>query len=378
MCSSDLFARPMAGSALGGRMDRFGLAFAAVLALLVVNQVAFNAYVAGAHGGRTDFFGRVFPPIFFSRMALDAAPVQALLHLIPDPHWLAPSALRVQAVLELPFAVFAYVSVARLVDRATARQIAAGPLGILVCVAYTLTLSAIEVVLWNRYTVDDLVLRGVGLVLTVPVLRALAGPPVQADVPSARRLLFFVVGLGAMSAIVLAFCYIALLYNLGALVPLALPIAISAVAYTICTVPAPTAATTSWLLRFAFAFGRRFTLLFAAPALAVRYALSHSRGEAGALAAVAIVTVLAVVLAAADELRALPVAERRRWVIRALAGLVLASVFAPLDPAAHGPAWARLPDLRTIQAALLAGAGFTLGWALVATLDGARRVSPAP
>ncbi len=364
-----VFARPPSGTAAAGRVDRFGLAFAAVLLLLWVNQVAFNAYVFGAHGGSTAFFGRDFPAVFFARMEPEHPAVRWLERVVPEPEWLAPSALRVQAVLELPFAAFAYLSVARLVDRSVARQIAAGPLGGLLCLSFTVVLCGIEVLLENRYTMDDLALRGVGVLLTVPLMRALAGPAVVPDLPSAWRLVWFGFGLAAMSVLVMGTNLVALLYNLGWLRTLGLPMAAAAfvAAAASWAGSAPVAASGSWLVRLLFAFGRRFTLLFAVPALAIRYAGSRPAGQAAAAVAFAVVLALAAGLAVRDALADVPRPARGVWAARFGVAVVVAAVAAMVPPQTFG-AGLGLPDVWMLAKLALAASGFAAGWGLVAAL----------
>lgn len=363
------FSRPATGSAPAPRADRFSLALAAVLLLLWMNQVAFNAWVHAVHHGRTDFLGREFPAAFFARLAPHHAAVVALEAAIPDARWLAPSAFRVQAVLELPFAVLAYLGVARLVDRGVARQIAAGPIGVMMCVSHTVVLCVIEELLRNRYTDQDLVLRGVGLVLTVPLLRALAGPALAPEAPSVWRLFWFVMGLAAMSVLTVGTNLVALLYNLGWLDTLGLPLLAAAgvMAAASWASGAAVATSRSWLVALLFAFGRRFTLLFAAPALAIRYAGGRPGAQSAAALALAFVVLLAAGLAAREAWREVPRDRRGAWVFRALTALVGAALLPTLRVLdLTGAPGLDLPDVWMLARAGEALGGFLLGWGAAA------------
>lgn len=360
---------PRSGTAPPRRVAPFALAFAVVCLLLYLNQVAFQVYVYEEHGGNTAFIGRTFPALFFDRMAPAHPPVRWLRQALNGADFLAPSVMRVQAVLELPFALLAYLGVARLLDRAVARQIAAGPLGVLACVSYSVVLSAIEVLLWNRFTVDDLWLRGLACALTIPLLRLLAGPAVPHDAPSIPRLLRLVLGLGGMALVVVVVNLVALLYNLGWLPSLAGPLALGAALFAWAAWEprhAPQASRDRLVLAL-FAVGRRFTMLFAAPALAIRYGASHPVSRPWAGVAMVVVTLAAVILGLRDAWRDLPPERRLGWPFCVAAALLGASLAPLLDLAAL----LRLPllaisDAWFLQKAGLVLGGFVAGWGAAA------------
>ena len=83
-----------------------------------------------------------------------------------DAKWLSPTVLRVQAFLELPFTVFAYLAVARLLGTGVVRQLTRAPVIVAACVSFTITFSLVEIRLANPWTTDDLVLRALACVVT--------------------------------------------------------------------------------------------------------------------------------------------------------------------------------------------------------------------
>ena len=78
---------------------------------------------------------------------------------VGDGRWLAPSVLRVQAFLELPFTMFAYLAVARLLGRRLHASLRRLPVLFVVGVSFSVTFSIIELALPNPSTRDDLALR---------------------------------------------------------------------------------------------------------------------------------------------------------------------------------------------------------------------------
>ncbi len=352
-------------------VDRFAVALAVVLVLLYLNQVAFQVYVYEEHNGNMGFLGRRFPSAFFRAMAPDEPLVAWLRAHLNGAELLAPSVFRVQAVLELPFAWFAYLSVAALFDRASAQRLARGPAGVLACVAYTVVLCAIEELLRNQYTDQDLLLRGVGLALTVPVSFALAGPPVRSDPPTLLRLSAFFVGLGAMSVLVIGVNLIALLYNLGWLYqyggPLLLAVGVFVGASVVAVRGANAPPVTHGLVPFLYAFGQRFVLLFAAPALAIRYAASRPDGRSAAALAMAIVIVLTLALAIRDRWKV-----EGPWVLVGIGGGLLGvAALVPVNLARSlDMPILDVSDAWFVQKAVLGAVGFLLGWALVSPLWG--------
>jgi hypothetical protein len=69
-------------------------------------------YVLRVHGGDTSFIARYLPTGWFD-LATHNPVLRSLGRLFPAPELLAPSVLRVQAFLELPFVLTAFATVAR-------------------------------------------------------------------------------------------------------------------------------------------------------------------------------------------------------------------------------------------------------------------------
>jgi len=304
----------------------------AVVALLYVNQVLFNVYVAVERGGDTAFIGLDGGSAYF-HLAPDHAPVRWLVDHLVSADVLEITVLRVQAVLELPFALSAYLAIAWLLDRQVAQRIAGGPLGLLAALHWTGVLCAMELLLENPYTQDDLVLRGVGVLVTVPLLYALGRRPLPAEPPSYPRLLLFFVGLGALSVLVVGTNAVALLYNLGwlgrfapflAVCALIAGAVVSASGRVAPGVPTP-------YLRLLHAVGRRFTLLFCVPALPIRYGLSRAGSREGAAMALAGVCFLAVLGGFHEASWRLSPAAQRRLGLQLGAGLGVGVLLAATD-----------------------------------------------
>lgn len=191
-------------------------ALAAVTGLIFLNQALFTVYVLRVHGGDPAFVARHLPPGWFE-LADGSAALRWLAAHVPAPELLAPTVLRVQAVLELPFVLLAVLAALRWLDPGLYRRAALTGLLWAAAASYTFVFCVVEWDLRNPYTVDDLVLRCVAGLLTPPLLAALArrepGEPVRR--PSAGGLLLFAVSLAALGYLVLVVYETALLYNLG-------------------------------------------------------------------------------------------------------------------------------------------------------------------
>jgi hypothetical protein len=203
---------------------------------------------------------------------------------VGDARWLAPTVLRVQAFLELPFTLFAYLAVARMLGRDLHLRLVRAPLLLLASASFSITFSLVELALPNPYTHDDLVLRALSAIVT-PVWVALAsraeGPCEREARPSgALGLLAFLGGAGAIAYVVLA-CYDALLlYNLGHLPSyaggLAVAIAIAAGAsFAAPRIDRMLARPRSRAMESVAAALATFTTLFFVPSLALRYWGGH-------------------------------------------------------------------------------------------------------
>ncbi|HEY3450792.1 MAG TPA: hypothetical protein VGK67_30830 [Myxococcales bacterium] len=300
--------------------------FLATSVLCVANQVAVNAYILAARGGDATFITKHVGAWYFNG-DLDFPGVRALAALLgpSGARWLEPAILRVNAFLELPFAMFAYLAIARLFDRGVPGLLQRSLLGPLAAASYTAVLMLVEVLLWNPYTRDDLIIRVVAGVLVAFALAALGrrerGVACFPDATGRRRtlpsLLVAFVGAACAAGAVLAFYDLTLLYNLGHLEklggPLAAMLAVATGAFL------GVERVDDWLA----GLGRRsacveavssvaatLSVVFFVPALAVRYGLHHPVGRICGLALLAISTAWGLAAAA----RA-PGVHARRWAI---------------------------------------------------------------
>jgi len=287
------FARERSGAVriLAHPLVQFGV----VCALLYVNQAVFGAWVLSGHGHEVAVARRAISPYWFQ-----IAPQDPLVRLVAahagDGRWLAPSLLRVQAFLELPFTVFAYLSVAAMLGRSVLRALTRPLVVSLAAVSFSVVFSIVEVKLQNPWTSDDLALRALSCVVTpiyvVLLARAsgLAREPQGANAPpdgpwGTLGLLSFLVGAGAVAYVVLAVYDFALLYNLAHLggyargLATAIPLAVAA------TWIAPRI--DGWLsgvgrlheasvgTSIVVVALRTFTVVFFVPSLSLRYASTH-------------------------------------------------------------------------------------------------------
>ena len=265
-----------------------GVAFAVVLALIYLNQVLFTVYVLRVHGGNPAFIARYLPEGWFAIAHGNA--IETLARHFPSPGLLAPSVLRVQAFLELPFVVLAYLIVCRWFSPfayGRARQLAFPA-----AATYTATFCLIEWSLHNPYTLDDILIR-IAAVAVAPLWMS----RLPVDAPESPRtlpgLLVFAVSTMALGLLVLVVYDTALLSNLGRL-GVELPVAsvallvLTAARYAERFVPVRTPG--RGLDSIARSFGWLLTLFFV-PALPIRYGLGFGTAYASALGALTLVAV---------------------------------------------------------------------------------------
>ncbi|MFD7442332.1 hypothetical protein [Streptomyces sp. NPDC059909] len=220
-----------AGATAHGRRIGPGGALGAVVALVCLNQALFTIHVARVHGGDASFIARYLPDGWFALAATDSGPLGWGAAHFPAPELLAPSVLRVQAFLELPFVLLAFMVVLRWLDTALYPRVARSSLLWAASGSYTAVFCLVEWDLRNPYTVDDIAVRLVAAVMTPLFIRWLAarqnedqdedkdedkdeekagGGPLGAG-----GLLLFFVSLAALGALVLLVYDTLLLYNLG-------------------------------------------------------------------------------------------------------------------------------------------------------------------
>jgi len=313
-----------------------------VVAAVCVNQVLFTVYVTAVHRGDPSFVARYLPPGWF---AIPRGRFwSGLAGGWPHPQLLAASVLRVQAVLELPLVVLAYLAVARRLGPDVAARLARPwPLWS-ACTAYSLTFGWIEIGLRNPWTGADLVLRAASILVTAPLVGLVLRPGLDRDARAAvphRRpvvgLLCALAGAGAVAMLVLIVYDTALLYNLAHL-PGQLPAAGLAVALLAATAragpPDPGAASGPRLAVLVEGLRRLVSIMFV-PALTLRYGMVYfgSAVAAGALGAVAAVAAAQAACTVGKQVLA---DGGREAVHRWLAGLAVAAL---ASVAAAGAGW---------------------------------------
>ncbi|GHF57882.1 hypothetical protein GCM10018790_39600 [Kitasatospora xanthocidica] len=306
---------------------------AAVVALVFLNQVLSAVYVNRVHGGDASFVARYLPPGWF-----DVPRLGSLADRFPAPELLAPSVLRVQAFLELPLVLLAFVSVVRRLDRDLYVRLAGSPLIPLAAASYTVAFCAIEWDLRNPYTVDDLVLRVLSAVVTPPLIAWPARREPVADRPARGNPFLFALDLWAYGQLMLVLYDTVLLYNLARLGSHVLPAAAASavLAATHLLRRSATSPTGPYLTTLTATIGRALAL-FLVPALAIRYAQTFATPRLAALAGL-------VVLGAAAR------RDTVRLLLPAVAGAAVGCVVAALLP---GPYY-EATLLRSATGALLA------------------------
>lgn len=292
--------------------------FLLVCLVVYVNQVLFGAFILRAHGGSTAFIARYIPGEWFAIGTHDPFVAFAARH-VGDGTWLSPTLLRVQAFLELPFTMLAYLAVARILGRRLYATLCHPVVLALVALSFSVTFSLVELSLPNPYTHDDLLLRAAACAV-VPVYvawiaraEARRAPAPTPEGPSgALGLLAFLAGAGAVSYVVLALYDAFLLYNLAHLPRYASGIALSLGIAVAASWAAPRideilarargAQGRSLAIDVCVSSLRAFTLLFFVPSLSLRYWGAHATAVGCGL----LVVMLGFVCGTAGALRRAP------------------------------------------------------------------------
>lgn len=322
---------------------------ALVVALVYVNQVLFTVYVLRVHGGDASFIARYLPEGWFD--LADGSAMRSLAERFPAADLLAPSVLRVQAFLELPLVLLAYVTVLRWLDRGLYRRLASSWLVWAASVSYTFVFCVVEWDLHNPYTVDDIVIRFCSAVLTPLLLHWLAKQEADgSERPSFTQMLLFAASVWALGHLVLTVYDTALLYNLahlggrlpGALVALCVLLAARMASSRLPEgEPGIALSSVTGGLRWAL-------LLFFVPALAVRYGVNFGTPLIAVAAALAIL-VVAAVRALRETLSGVGSARIALWAAQGAGALAIGGVV--------GYAAVRLVTDEYYEAGLLRGAG---------------------
>ncbi|MEV7179669.1 hypothetical protein [Kitasatospora sp. NPDC093679] len=301
------------GTPAGGRRGVTAeTALAAVTALILLNQLLVTVYLLRVHDGDASFVARLLPPGWFD--LADGPTARALAAHVPAPELLAPSLLRVPALLELPFVLLVFLTVLRRLDPVAYRQAALSPLLGLAAAFCTAVFCTVEWQLRTPWTEQDIAIRLLSAVLTPPAVAAVVRRDARAartpaGPPGTAGLLLFAVDLAAFGHLVLTVYDTALLYNLGRL-PDRLPGAAAAVAVLAATallrrrIPAgPAARPATGMLADGL---RRSLVLFFVPALAIRYGVTFGTPPLAAAAGLLVLLAAAVpVLAARPRVAAL-------------------------------------------------------------------------
>ncbi|WP_131756201.1 hypothetical protein [Actinomadura fibrosa] len=264
------------------------VALAVVTATVYLNQVLFTVYVLRCHGGDPSFIARYLPAGWFA--LAHSHTLDALAGYFPFPGLLAPSVLRVQAFLELPFVVFGYLTVCRWFS-ATAYR-AALRLVWPVSLSYTATFCLIEWSLRNPYTMHDILIRVIAAI-AVPLWAAQMSGDAPGRVHNLPGLLVFALSAVALGVLVLVVYDTALLYNLGHL-NARLPVIAGALAVLACARVAARCVTDARASRGIDSITRSFghlLVLFFVPALPIRYGLNFGTAPLSALASLALAAV---------------------------------------------------------------------------------------
>jgi len=278
-----------------------------VSAIVWVNQVLFDAYVLTAHHGSVAFAKQYVGWGWFA-IAKDDALVRFVAARVGSGAWLSPTLFRVQAFLELPFTLFAYLAVARLLGRDVQRALVRPVPLLLASLSFSATFSVIEVLVANPWTNDDLVLRALSALVTpfwITLAYRLEGECDERRPTGVLGLFAFLAGAGGVAYLVLAAYDALLLYNLAHAGRYAMGsvFAVLVVALASFATPrvdaiaaryfAPSAAMDAMISAL-----RTFTVLFFIPSLAIRYWGGHAAANAAGV-------LLVVVAAAAGFVAAL-------------------------------------------------------------------------
>jgi hypothetical protein len=270
-----------------------------VCTLLLANQILCDAYIVRVHGGDASFIARYLGRGWFA--IADGPAIRAIAHHVGEGRWLAPTVLRVQAFLELPFTLFAYLAVARLLGRDVHRTLVRPVFVVGAAVAFTAAFSLVEVALSNPFTRDDLVLRAIAMIVAPLWVIAAARAEGERPEPAPQGLVglaCFLAGTAAIATIVLVVYDAFLLYNLahlartGAVLVLVAALAVAAAASTLA--PRANALRPSAAMRAIGELFATFTIVFFVPSLALRYWAGHTiTAIAGATVIVAAVVAVA-------------------------------------------------------------------------------------
>jgi hypothetical protein len=348
------------------RLGEPGLWLGVVTVLIFVNQVFVNIYLIRVHGGDPSYIARYLPSGYF-QLADHNHAIGWLARNFPDPALLAPSVMRVPALLELPFGLLAYLTVSRWFDDRLFARLTAPAAIWSASIAYSVVFGLVEWDLRNPYTWNDLAIRGLSCVATPLAVGWMVRRAGRCEwrTSSAAGLLAFAGSAAAIGVLVLTAYDSVLLYNLGRVAKDA-PIALAAAVVLTATRLAARKVTDAGgpMISVESTLVARGLALFFIPALPIRYGIQFGTSYVSLLAAAAIV-----VTAAAAALRA----GRGSVLLPHLAATAVAATAAAM-PAFLLPA--RYQEIRILAAAAIA---ITAATAIATVLDRhtARTAKPA-
>lgn len=340
--------RLQAGRQQAGRRVRPGLALALVSALLTLNQLLVVIYIDRVHDGEVTFVSRWLPDGWFELPRFGV--LDWLAAAWPAPEVLAPSLLRVPAVLELPFVVLAYVTMAGFLSPRLAHRLSRGGVLWAASLSFTAVFCLVEWHFNNPWTAGDLVLRVTSGLVTPLVVARFVLPDEKAGQTGSREacpdpvgLALFVVSAAALGHLVLVVYDTVLLYNLGRVDRHLAPAAVSATILLAARLTASRRSASA--TRSAFSHGpvdrdrsasglvaRLLTCgfaLFFVPSLAVRYEVTFGSRPVAftAVGVLGVATVLGARPSFAAMLRlisAAALAATLAWAVRSFPELIVA------------------------------------------------------
>jgi len=203
------------------RRARLGpLSFVALSVLLLLNQLVFQLHVLGVAPG-SDFRGPPFPPWWFRTVDVAPALAEAVGRAPAGVRQvLGLSWLRVNAVLETPFALAAAATAARYVSKPLHDLLLGPRIGSVTAIAFTAVLAAVSHAMQNPWTGQDIALRWVSCLLVCGALLTVRRrgdlSAATAAVPTTLTAwVVAVLGAGFFVGVVLCVVWITLLYNLA-------------------------------------------------------------------------------------------------------------------------------------------------------------------
>ncbi|MBO0843212.1 MAG: hypothetical protein J2O46_08505, partial [Nocardioides sp.] len=264
-----------------------GLWLLVIAAVAVIDQVLVSIYVLRVHHGDAGFIVAYVGPAWFH---IERSPMLVwIAEHVPTPPLLSASVLRVPSFYELPFGIFAYLTVARWFGVEGAARRLVWPASI----SFTVAFCLIEWHIPTPYTVQDIAIRAVSAVVLPFWVSRLTAPPAPRAVLGPVGLLGATIASAALGWLVLAAYETVLLYNLGDLrfhLPGVVAAGVVLLAARVVVAHLPDRPPGIGIDAVGSAFGE-FLVLFFVPALAIRYGIGFGAAYVSAAAAVVLAVV---------------------------------------------------------------------------------------